>query len=409
MVNARVIIEGLRSGIPYRETGEAMTIGRQENLKSLESLMDIVAQGKRPPLWGQVIRAQYGEGKTHLMHALASMAWDSDWVVSMVSVSKESPLDRLEQLYPKLVMNALCPGSNQSGLDEIVLEAIQGPHLLAESRDVTLSPRTRAILDNLARRNAGTEALLADLHGQFMSLADLKRIHRENFPKPLKIATTRIHDEILSYLILIDWLVVRAGYRGWLLLMDEVELMGKFGRGSRARSYVNIGRFLQGIGERTLSVWAVAGNFQNDVIIQRDDLERAPQWLESRKLEAASAPLARLALEELSAARPLSRPSTTQIRELVTRVYELHQAAYNWDPPVPSDRFYEVVGQNVGTMDARLRIWIRLAISILDLWLQHGVEALVVHAGALKDVDLSEEVDRDTDEAELIARRPLFE
>lgn len=409
MVNARVIIEGLRSGIPYRETGAAMTIGRQENLKSLESLMETVAQGRRPTLWGQVIRAQYGEGKTHLMHALASMAWDADWVVSMVAISKESPLDRLEHLYPKLVMNALCPGSNQPGLDEIVLEAVRAPYLVAESRDVDLSPRTRAILDNLARQNAGMEELLADLHGQFMSLSDLKRIHRENFSKPLKIATSRIHDEIVSYLTLVDWLVVRAGYRGWLLLMDEVELMGKFGRGSRARSYANIGRFLQGIGERTLSVWAVAGNFQNDVIIQRDDLERAPQWLESRTQEEASAPLARLAIEELSLARPLARPNATQIRELVTRVYALHQEAYAWDPPVASERFYEVVGQNVGTMDARLRIWIRLAISILDLWLQHGAEALSVQAGQLKDVDLTEESDQDSDEAELIERRPLFE
>lgn len=200
-MNARVIIEGLRSGIPYRETAEAMTIGRQENLKALGTPMEAVSQGRRPKPWGQVIRANYGEGKTHLMHALASLAWESNWVVSMISVSKETPLDSLDRIYPKLVMNAVRPGSNQAGLEPIVEEAVRGPHLLAESRHVPLSDRVRAVLDNLVRQNAGMETLMAELHGQFMNLGDLKRVHRENFSKPLKIATSRISRHTSLWLI----------------------------------------------------------------------------------------------------------------------------------------------------------------------------------------------------------------
>lgn len=409
-MSARVIIEGLRSGVPYRETAQAMTIGRQENLKSLAALMEATAQGRRPPLWGQIIRANYGEGKTHLMHALASLAWESNWVVSMISVSKETPLDSLERFYPKVAMNAFRPGSSQAGLEPIVLEALRGPHLLAESRDVPLSDRVRALLDNLVRQNAGMEELLADLDGQFMNLGDLKRIHRENFSKPLKTPATRIRAEIPSYFSLVDWLIVRAGYQGWLWLIDEVELMGKFGRGARARSYANIGRVLEGVGERTLSVWAVAANFQNDVIIQRHDLEQAPAWLLARPKESADAAWARLALEELSAARPLARPSAVQIRQLIERVYDLHREAYAWAPPVPQDRFYDVVSEHIETMDARIRLWIRLAISILDLWLQYGVDGLQVRAGQLAEVDLSED-DEPARAAEdgLIDRRALFE
>lgn len=409
-MNARVIIEGLRSGVPYRETADAMTIGRQENLKALSTLMETVAEGRRPKLWGQVIRAHYGEGKTHLMHALASLAWEANWVVSMVSVSKETPLDSPDRIYPKVVMNAVRPGSNQAGLEEIVLEALRGPHLLTESRDVPMSDRVRALLDNLVRQDAGMDELMADLHGQFMSLAELKRIHRENFTKSLKIPTSRIRDDIPSYFALVDWLIGRAGYRGWLLLLDEVELMGKFGRGARARSYATMGRMLQGLGERTISVWAVAANFQNDVIIQRHDLEQAPAWLLGRPKEADDAAAAQVALEELSAARPLSRPNAGQIKQMVERVYALHQEAYSWSPPVPEDRFYDVVGEHIETTDARLRLWIRLAISILDLWLQYGVDGLRVQAGQLRDVDLSEEYDAGAPgETDLIDRRALFE
>ncbi len=409
---ARVIIEGLRSGVPYRQTAESMTIGREDNLKALLSLMEAVAAGRRPKLFGQIIRAQYGEGKTHLMHALASLAWEHNWVVSMVSISKESPLDRLDYLYPKLTMNALRPGSNQPGLEPIVLEALAEPHLLAESRGIDLSERTRAILDNLVRQNVGMDELLDDLHGRFMPLAALKKIHRENFSRPLKIASTRTRDEIMPYLALIDWLVGRAGYQGWLILLDEVELIGKFGRGGRARSYANIGRLMRGVGERTLSVWAVAGNFQNDVIMARQDLDGAPEWLSLRPKEAPDADLARLAVDELSAARPLSRPTASQIREVMERIYDIHQDAYGWVAPVPRDHFYDVVRERVGTMDARLRTWVRLAISIMDLWFQYGREAIELRAGELLEVDLSEDqerFDQNDEPQDLIERRRLFE
>jgi hypothetical protein len=345
------------------------------------------------------------------MHAFASLAWEQNWVVSMVSVSKESPLDRLDYLYPKIVTALLRPGSNQPGLEPIVTKALAEPYLLAESRAIDLSERTRAVLDNLSRQNVGMDELLEDLSGRFIPLTLLKKIHRENFSKPLKIASSRTRDEILHYLSLIDWLIGRAGFQGWLILMDEVELIGKFGRGGRARSYANMGRLMQGVGERTVSVWAVAGNFQHDVITVRQDSERAPDWLLSRPKEAQDADLARLALDELSAARPLSRPTSVQVREVVERIYDLHQEAYHWSAPVRPDRFYEVVQGHIGTMDARLRTWVRLAIALLDLWLQYGVEGMEVRASELREIDLAEagqSGDAADDLPDLIERRPLF-
>ncbi len=411
MNSARVIVEGLRSGIPYRKTAQAVTIGREANIKALVTLLETVESGGRPTMFSQIVRAQYGEGKTHLMHALASSAWDRNWVVSMAAISKETPLDRLDQLYPKLTMNALRPGSTQAGLDSVVTEALAVPHLLAESRAVNLSERTRAILDNLVRQDAGLDELMGDIHGQFLPLATIKRIHRENYGKTLKISSTRIKDEIPSYLGLLDWLISRAGYGGWLILLDEVELIGKFGRGRRARSYANMGRFMEGMGERTVSVWAVAGNFQNDVIVARDDAVHAPQWLASRPQEAKDAELAVMAVDELSAARPLSHPQPAEIREMVERVYDLHQEAYAWSAPLSRNQFYSAVHERIGVVDARIRTWVRLSLSLLDLWFLHGVDAAEVRADELVEIDLSEEPDDHShkESVELIERRPLFD
>lgn len=413
MTSARVIVEGLRSGIPYRETAAAMTIGREDNLRAVASLMDTVSQGKRPKSWGQVIRAQYGEGKTHLLHAVAEQAWDANWVVSLVSMSKETPLDRLDHVYPKLIANSLRPGSRQMGLRDVIFEALKSPRLLAEAAVLELSERTLTVLNNLALQNVGADELLDDISGTFLSLADLKRIHRENFRKTAKIAATRIKDEIPSYLRLVDWLISRAGYGGWLLLMDEVELIGKFGRGARARSYANLGRFLEGVGSHTVSLWAVAGNFHTDVVVARKDSDQAPAWLNLRPKEASQAPLARLALQELATARPLDPPTSAQLRELVGRVWDLHQAAYQWQAPESREQFYEVVKSHVGSLDARVRTWTRVALSVLDLWFQYGVQVGGVSSDQLPEVDLTEESriveDATDDEGVGVSRRRLFD
>ena len=70
--------------------------------------------------------------------------------------------------------------------------------------------------------------------------------------------------------------------------------------------------------------------------------------------------------------------------------------------------------ENVSTVDARLRTWIRLTLTLLDLWFQYGVQDVLVSAGVLKDLDLSEEKtaaeaeDRE-DDTGAIFRRRIFE
>jgi hypothetical protein len=406
MNQARVIIEGLRSGIPYRETADTMTVGRQDNLRSLASLMETVAAGRRPKTFGQIVRAQYGEGKTHLLHAMASQAWDANWVVSLVSLSKESPLDRLDHLYPKIAQNLMRPGSRVAGLQPLVTEALQASLFLSESRTLSLSDRTRLVLDNLARQDAGFEDLVGDLEGNFLTAVELKRIHRENFSKSIQLPASRVKDEVPYYFLLADWLIQRAGYQGWLILFDEVELMGKFGRGGRARSYGNLGRFLAGMGERTVSVWAVAGNFQKDVLIDRGDVERAPEWLMRRPQDVNSVAWARLALDELSSARPLEPPSAVAVKELIGQVFRLHQEAYGWTAEMDESAFWERVRSQLPSTDAKLRTWVRLSLALLDNALLYGADGGAVRAGALDEVDLSED---DADATGSVSRRRIFD
>ncbi len=390
MQQARVIVEGLRSGIPFRETARTFTLGREQNIASLARLMDPVEQGRSAPAKGLIIRAQYGEGKTHLLNAVAAMAEERNWLVSMVTLSKETPLDRLDYLYPKIMQNVYRPGSHQPGLEAIIREALGAPHLVADSRQLDVSARVHAVLDNLIQQNHGFEAFMEDVAGTFLRLDEIKRLYRDNFARRLKLAASRIKDEILDYFRLVDWLIAHTEYQGLLILFDEVELMGKFGRGGRARSYVNMGRFLSGVGERVLSVWAVAGNFQTDVILPRKDQELIEPWLLARPKEADGVDLAHTALDELSSARPLDPLTSEQIQNMLTQILDLHQTAYAWQADLDGPAFYQLVRSHMEVLDVRLRTWIRMAINLLDLRMQYGRDTSI-EAHPVVDVDLSED------------------
>ncbi|MCY0878803.1 MAG: DUF2791 family P-loop domain-containing protein [Firmicutes bacterium] len=387
----RVMVEGLRSGIPYPEVARSLTVGQAALLEEFTGWLDLVAEGRRPKLWGKILRAQYGEGKTHLLYALRDLAGERGWVVSLVSISKETPLKPLERIYAKIVDSVMRPGHSLAGLEPLVREALAAPYVLSEARALDLSPRVAAVWDNLSRQSEGFDELIADLSGYFLKVSDLKRIHRANFQRPLALPRPSLRDDIPSYLRLVNWLIQKAGYSGWLLLFDEVELIGKFGRGERAQSYANLGRLLAGVADRTLSVWAVAGNFQTDVIDTRNELEEVPKWLAARPAWAGEVHFATLALEELVSAAPLPPLSLADLKRLVATLYDLHREAYVWDPPVAREDFFEVVRSELGTQDARLRTWVRAAIHTLDLWFQYGLGGLAVRAEAAGDVDLTEE------------------
>jgi len=386
----RVIIEGLRSGVPYRETAETFTLGRTPNLVALSRLMEALEHQRQAPSHGLIIRAQYGDGKTHLLHALATMAEERNWLVSLVTLSRETPLDRLDHLYPKIMQNIYRPGSNQPAFDAVIRDALSAPHLVPDSRLLRASDRVQAILDNLIRQDHGFDALVEDISGNFLTLAEIKRFARDNFGHRLPLAASRIKDEIRHYLRLVDWIIAHTEYQGLLILFDEVELIGKFGRGGRARAYVNIGHFLEGVGDHILSVWAVAGNFQTDVILPRKDHEGIGHWLETRPKEQAGVPLAQSALDELSSARPLDPLTTDQIREMIEHILILHQNAYDWDAGLDGPAFYQLVRAQMDALDVRLRTWIRMAVNLLDMRLQYK-DQVSVQVHGVHEVDLSED------------------
>ena len=120
------VIEALRSGVPSRAVGAYFSEARPAMLNRIRSRMEAAeATGQAD---GMIFRGSYGEGKTHMLNTVFSMAAEQNMIVSYVSLGKETPMDKLHLLYARIIANTYLPGKKQPGRwKRSCLEAFRAP------------------------------------------------------------------------------------------------------------------------------------------------------------------------------------------------------------------------------------------------------------------------------------------
>ncbi|MFA5699423.1 MAG: BREX system ATP-binding domain-containing protein, partial [Sphaerochaeta sp.] len=246
---ARHMIEALRSGVPSRAIGRHFSEAREDLLSSIEDGLDRVIESEASEAF--IISGKYGEGKTHLLNTVWELADQRNMVVSMVSISKETPLDKLHVLYPKLVANTYLPNHTQPGftqeLSKLSANSALMQHLLLYTQNQLETNRLYYHLSCLVRSDDPEEQYLleTDLMGDFIPNHQINKIHRRifgekaSFNKPF--AKTK---HALDYYRFLSHLFVKLGYSGWVILFDESELIGRYGKKARQKTYLAMDNFL---------------------------------------------------------------------------------------------------------------------------------------------------------------------
>ncbi len=389
---ARLRLAHLRSGVPLPPTLAPWTWGRAGALTRLTDLLDTVAaKGSR----AQALAANYGNGKTHTLRALWSLASQRNFVVSTVALTRETPFDRLDRAYAKLVSDTYLPGAAQPGIARLLEMPSEGPEgrSLLEWSHTALHPKLHAVLHNLLEgpRTDAAETLLRDLERMDVGVAEIKRIHRDNFKTPLKLERFSAQRDVRDYLRLLDFVIRLRGYAGWVILFDEAELVGRLGRGGRARAYANMGRLaMDGMGcAHLLTVFAVASNFYTDALLRRHDETAAPAWLESRG-DAEGAEACRRGIALLQGAQLLEPLGAADWIQLLQGLLDAHERAYGWSSGLTADAFWDAVRNVTTETDTKVRVRLRLAVQWLDLMYQHGHPPHVRSIHGLQEADVSE-------------------
>ena len=132
-------------------------------------------------------------------------------------------------------------------------------------------------------------------------------------------------------------LLSSVGLAGWCILLDEVELIGRYSPLQRGRSYAELARWLgrdetDGLPGIT-TVAAFTDDFVAAMFDQKRDEEVIPQALEQRGL-TPQAIVAKRCMEELRRMRGvrLAPPDESALRAAQSRIADLYYDAYQWRP-----------------------------------------------------------------------------
>lgn len=350
-VAARRAIEALRAGVPNRDAvralGTAQSHVEEQFRQRLQSVPDDLARSVQPP--GLLLAGDFGAGKSHLLEHLRHIALEEGFVCSRVVISKETPLHDTTKLYRAALQTAAVPGRKGAALAEV-----------AASLDFT-SERyahfSRWVHHPASGLNSRFPATVF-LYERVKDAEILDRIVSLWGGDPLNVSVIRswlkAHDAAATYSLervsardlppqrftFAARLMAAAGYRGWVVLVDEVELIGRYSFMQRARSYAALARWAGRLEGETypglLTVSAITADFASAALEERNDFEAVPgklraTGLDPERLLASQAERGmRLIARE---AVPLRAPDRQTIERTKERVQALHADAYQWQPP----------------------------------------------------------------------------
>lgn len=366
---ARHMIEALRSGIPSRAVGRYFSEARPGIMKEISSqLDDVCGTGKSA---GMIIAGKYGEGKTHLLNTVFSLAHSNNMVVSYLSLSKETPFDKLYLVYQKLVNNTYLPKRVQPGFMQILEKLTPGSTAANELLLYAAKNLETDKLYYLLRAYLNTEdqderfMLQADLEGDFVGNVPLKQIYKRIFNEKVKYNVNFSKTKhCRDYFAFLSRLFRQMGYNGWVILVDESELIGRLGKKARLNAYRNMADFLLPSGqmEGVYSLFALGASYAEDVVEAKHEYENLAEIYPEQQ-----EPM-RTVLNLITRARQLVPLTDKEIREVLKKIQVFHGRAYNWNPDVSIDTILAAT-QSGGYL---LRTKLRTAIEFLDQLYQYG-------------------------------------
>ena len=366
---ARHVIEALRSGIPSRAVGQYFSEARPGIMKEISGHLDETCETGKSK--GMIIAGKYGEGKTHLLNTVFSMAHSNNMVVSYLSLSKETPFDKLYLVYQKLVNNTFLPKRVQPGFTQILEKMTPGSPAANELLLYAAKHLETDKLYYLLRAYLNTEdldekfMLQADLEGDFIANVLLKQIYRRIYNERVKynvnFGKTKHCRDYFSFLSRLFRLM---GYNGWVILIDETELIGRLSKKARLNAYRNMAQFLLPDGrlEGIYTLFALGASYTEDVIETKHDYENLEE-IYSEQQEPV-----RTVLNLITRAQQLAPLTDSEIREVLKKIQVFHGRAYDWNPNISMGTILAAT-QSGGYL---LRTKLRAAIELLDQLYQYG-------------------------------------
>jgi hypothetical protein len=293
-----------------------------------------------------MISGGFGSGKSHLLEYLQHRAQERGFVTSRIIIGKQTPLHDPAKVFRAALETARVPGKRGEAMEVITGGLQYVSPAYAEFLKWVTDPR-----NGLNERFPASVYLFENLQdmefsqvirrfwsGETIAVGELRRklklcgeTSTYVFPKVLARDLARERFRFVSRLI------QAAGYRGWVLLFDEVELVAQYSLLQRGRSYAEIARWVRALGDpidAVTSVLAMTTEFASFVLEQKQDADDVPNRLRQRGQSAdmETADLAEIGMELIKRPMELETHNDATIERAYTTLKGIHAEAYQWAP-----------------------------------------------------------------------------
>jgi hypothetical protein len=349
--------------------------------------------GDRPSPTGIGMAGGFGTGKSHMLGYLAEVARQQGFVVSRVVVSKETPLSHPGHVLAAALRDAALPDRPDDPIAVCVFalreqpEALEALEIAVSTPDAGFAPIFAACLFLLRRASTTPEMLrrIARLwSGAKVSTPAIRQALAaagagKMFPlRP--VAAAAMTEQLTRFVPL---LFRAAGYAGWCILLDELELIGRYTPLQRGLSYAWLGAWLGLEGAPRVpgivTAYAITDDFATAVINARLDSEKLPERLalKGRAAEAALALAGIRHIERTVLQHRLLPPTLDDLTACHDKVLRLYSTAYAWPaPPLPpAER----------TSSRTMRQYIKGWITQWDLRRLEGSDVLLISGSIASD------------------------
>lgn len=367
-VQRRRALEALRAGVPNRDAVAALgslQTGVEDRFTQL--LEAVRASGRDEPPGGMVVGGDFGSGKSHVLEHLAHRALDAGFVVSKVVISKETALHDPAKVFRAAIDEARVPGKPGSAIDEITAglrpDSPEYAELYRWAHSDAAPVDSRFAASLFLHEYARGDVELADRIVRFwagdpLPVADLRRRLKEaGAATTYRLAAAKERELALQRFRFVPRLIRAAGYEGWVVLLDEVELIGRYSFLQRAKSYGEVARWVRGDrddpGAPLCAVLTTVNDFDAQVLVGKNDVELVPKRLRMKgtaehDLLATTAEVGMRIMERDQV--KLQPPDRDALDRTYARLKEVHAEAFGWEPPdveglerLPSNRMRQYV------------------------------------------------------------------
>ena len=377
-IEYRRAIEALRSGVPNRDAVRSLGCEQPSIEQKFRAQLQAAKEGSVEEIQapGLLIGGSFGEGKSHLLEYLQHIAIEENFVCSKVVISKETPLHDPVKLYRYAIETAMVPCKRGSALPEIAArldpanEAYIKLDTWLHSPNSKLNSRFPATLFLYSRMGNNMELrdrIISFWSGDPMGTGEIKKYLRECGEKATyKIEKVNLRDLAIQRFQFTPRLMAAAGYSGWVLLIDEIEMIGRYTFRQRAKSYAELARWmgkLEGANFPGITaICAINNDFENVILEGKEDMERVPGKLRDRASESdlLLASQAERGMRIIQRERiPLKAADDTVVERTRNKIRSVYASAYDWEPPT--------VSSINGLVSTRMREYVKGWITEWDL------------------------------------------